>query len=135
MVTIEYFAILANMNMLMKQVISVEYALAALFTLVFYIYVGQFAWYWIPILFLAFDISAVGYFINNRVGAIGYNIGHSLIGPTILMMIYIATENQIILLITLAWLFHIFIDRALGYGLKHTTGFHHTHLGLIGKEK
>jgi hypothetical protein len=123
------------MNMLMKQIISVEYALAALFTFVFYLYVGQFAWYWIPIYFVVFDLSALGYFINNRIGALGYNIGHSLIGPTILMTLYIVTENQIVLFVTLLWLFHIFVDRALGYGLKHTTGFTHTHLGEIGKKK
>jgi hypothetical protein len=28
---------------------------------------------------------------------------------------------------------HIGIDRALGYGLKYSTGFGFTHLGRIGK--
>jgi hypothetical protein len=34
--------------------------------------------------------------------------------------------------IALIWLAHIGIDRALGYGLKYTTGFGFTHLGRIG---
>ena len=118
----------------MKQIISAEYLAVAVIIAVFYIVVGNFAWYWLPLLFLVFDISMVGYLINARVGAFTYNVGHSLIGPSILTGVYIATDNQTLLFIVLLWLFHIFVDRALGYGLKHTTGFHHTHLGNIGKK-
>lgn len=123
------------MNFAMKQIISIESAIAATVVLVFYIYVGQFAWYWIPITFLVFDLSALGYLVNNKIGALTYNIGHSLVGPTILMVVYIVNENQAVFFVTLLWLFHIFVDRALGYGLKHATSFHHTHLGQIGKQK
>jgi hypothetical protein len=119
----------------MKRIISAEYLVAAVLVAVFYVTVGGFAWYWLPVTFLAFDISAVGYLINNRIGALGYNLGHSLIGPTILVGVYIATENQIVFFISLVWLFHIFVDRTLGYGLKHVTSFEHTHLGPIGKSK
>ena len=120
---------------LMKRVVSTEYLVAAILVAVFYIVVGNFAWYWLLILFIVVDISAIGYFFNNRIGALLYNIGHSLIGPTALVALYIGTTNQIIIFIALVWLFHIFVDRALGYGLKHTTGFEHTHLGTIGKAK
>jgi hypothetical protein len=119
----------------MKKVVSLEYVLAAIVLVVFYISVGGFAWYWLPISFLAFDISMAGYFINNRIGALSYNVGHSMIGPAILIVVYIMTENQAALFIALLWLFHIFVDRAMGYGLKHVTGFQHTHLGPIGKDK
>jgi hypothetical protein len=34
----------------------------------------------------------------------------------------------------LIWIAHIGIDRALGYGLKYTTGFGDTHLGRIGRK-
>jgi hypothetical protein len=120
---------------LMKRIVSTEYLVAAVLVAVFYITVGNFAWYWLPILFVLFDISAVGYLFNPRIGALVYNLGHSLIGPALLVAIYIATTNQGILFFALIWLFHIFVDRALGYGLKHATGFHHTHLGTIGKAK
>lgn len=123
------------MTSIMKRIISAEYLVAAVLVAVFYVTVGGFAWYWLPVTFLAFDISAVGYLINNRIGALGYNLGHSLIGPTILVGVYIATENQIVFFISLVWLFHIFVDRTLGYGLKHVTSFEHTHLGPIGKSK
>jgi phosphoglycerol transferase MdoB-like AlkP superfamily enzyme len=120
---------------LMKRVVSTEYLVAAILVAVFYISVGNFAWYWLPILFVVFDLSAVGYVFNPRIGALVYNLGHSLIGPTLLVAAYIATTNQTVLFIALIWLFHIFVDRALGYGLKHTAGFEHTHLGPIGKAK
>lgn len=120
---------------LMKRIVSTEYLVAAVLVAVFYIVVGNFAWYWLPVLFIVVDITAVGYFFNNRIGALLYNIGHSLIGPAALVALYIGITNQIVLFIALVWLFHIFVDRALGYGLKHTTGFHHTHLGTIGKAK
>jgi hypothetical protein len=119
----------------MKRVVSTEYLVAAILVAVFYISVGNFAWYWLPILFVVFDLSAVGYLFNARIGAFVYNLGHSLILPTFLVAAYIATTNQTVLFIALIWLFHIFVDRALGYGLKHTAGFEHTHLGPIGKAK
>ena len=31
------------------------------------------------------------------------------------------------------WTAHIAFDRTLGYGLKLPAGFHHTHLGRIGR--
>ena len=120
---------------LMKRIISIEYLVAAILTAVFYVTVGHFAWYWLPVLFFVVDVTAVGYLFNSRVGALVYNLGHSLIGPAILGIVYIATTNETALFITLVWLFHIFVDRALGYGLKHITGFHHTHLGPVGKAK
>jgi uncharacterized protein DUF4260 len=116
---------------LMKRIISTEYLIAAILVAVFYIVVGDFDWYWLPLLFLVFDLSALGYLVNNRMGALCYNIGHSLIGPALLAIIYIATDIRGVLFFALLWLFHIFVDRSLGYGLKHTSGFYHTHLGPI----
>ena len=120
---------------LMKRIVSTEYLIAAVLIAVFYIVVGGFPWYWLPLLFLLFDLSALGYLINNKVGALTYNIGHSLIGPALLTVVYIITDASGLLFFALLWLFHIFIDRALGYGLKHTTSFYHTHLGPIKGKK
>jgi hypothetical protein len=122
-------------NTIMKRILSTEYLIAAILVAVFYVAVGNFNWYWLPVLFIVVDISMVGYLANPKAGALTYNIGHSLIGPALLVAIYIATSNQIVLFASLIWLFHILVDRALGYGLKHTTSFNHTHLGTIGKDK
>jgi hypothetical protein len=35
--------------------------------------------------------------------------------------------------LALAWIAHIGLDRALGFGLKYATGFNHSHLGRIGR--
>lgn len=120
---------------LMKSIVSLEYMAAALAVATFYVVVAQFDWWWLIVLFLVVDISALGYFVNDRIGALIYNLGHSLIGPTLLAVVYIATDSRTVLFITLLWLFHVLADRAFGYGLKHTKGFHHTHLGPIGKAK
>ena len=119
----------------MKRIVSVEYLVAAILVAVFYLNVGGFKWYWLPISFFVFDISAIGYLVNKRVGALTYNLVHSLIAPFILVGVYILTLNQAVLFVTLLWLFHVFVDRALGYGMKHVEGFHHTHLGPVGKAK
>jgi len=116
----------------MKNIIKGEYIIAAIIVAIIFISLG-FAWYWLPILFLVFDISAVGYLLNRKIGAVGYNLIHSLIGPGILLALYILLDGKILLFVALLWLFHIFIDRARGYGLKHFEGFKHNHLGKIGK--
>lgn len=116
----------------MKIVISLENLVGLIIVLAIYLKLG-FAWYWLPILFLFFDISALGYLVNKKVGAIGYNIVHSLIGPALLLTLFLIVDVKAMLFISLIWLFHIFLDRALGFGLKHFEGFGHTHLGKIGK--
>ncbi len=123
------------MTNVIKRIINIEYLFAAGLTALFFVTVGMFDWWWLIVLFVAFDISAIGYAVNNKIGALTYNIGHSLIGPTLLATLYVLTSSQIVLFITLLWVFHIFVDRALGYGLKYSTSFYHTHLGKIGKEK
>ena len=122
-------------NTPLSYLVRLEYFAMATMVATFFVAVVGFAWYWLVVLFFAFDISMVGYFYNPRIGAIVYNIIHSLIGPSIFAVIYMATLNEGVLFITLVWLFHIFVDRTLGYGLKHPTGFQHTHMGVIGKTK
>ena len=118
-------------SFLMKRIISTEYLLAAVLTAIFFVSVAGFDWWWLFILFLVVDISAFGYLQNSRAGALTYNIGHSLIGPTTFVGLFVLTSNESLLFVGLVWLFHIFVDRALGYGMKHTEGFHHTHLGKL----
>src|SRR5690606_14951606 len=83
---------------------------------------------------LAFDVSMLGYIINNKLGAIFYNIGHSLTIPVILIVPYLFSKSELLLGLICIWLAHIGLDRCLGYGLKLEAGFKHTHLGNIGKK-
>jgi len=122
-------------SFLMKRLVSTEYLLAAILTAILFVSFAGYDWWWLFLIFPVIDLSAFGYLKNNRIGALTYNIGHSLIGPTLLIALYITNAADWGLFVAMVWLFHIFVDRALGYGLKHTEGFHHTHLGTIGKAK
>jgi hypothetical protein len=92
----------------------------------------DFAWWWLLVLFLAFDLTMVGYLANARLGAWTYNIGHSYIVPAILLAAAWPADARWAAFVGLAWAFHIAVDRLLGYGLKFTDRFTHTHLGEIG---
>ena len=48
-------------------------------------------------------------------------------------MIGILAEAPVPVSVALVWFAHIGMDRALGFGLKHTSGFQDTHLGRIGR--
>jgi hypothetical protein len=92
----------------------------------------DFAWWWLAVLFLAFDLSMVGYAVSPRLGAWTYNLGHSYAAPAVLVAVGWAADSRGALFLALVWAFHIAVDRLLGYGLKFTDRFTHTHLGEIG---
>ena len=92
------------------------------------------AWWWPFALFLAFDLSMAGYLAGAGPGAVVYNAVHTYIGPAILLGVSVAVGGSAwIAVIGLAWVFHVAVDRALGYGLKFDDAFEHTHLGWIGR--
>lgn len=82
---------------------------------------------------LVFDVSMIGYLAGPKVGALVYNLGHSMILPAIVFTAGFAYDSRLLLSIGLLWFAHIGMDRGLGYGLKLTSGFKDTHLGKIGK--
>lgn len=86
---------------------AVRFESVALLVLIIGLYAQRDAsasWLLFTALFLAPDISALGYLVSPRIGAIGYNLGHSLVGPIALALI---------------WAAHIAFDRAIGYGFKN----------------
>jgi hypothetical protein len=85
------------------------------------------------LLFLAPDLSLVGYLAGPRIGAAAYNSAHSMIGPLALAAIGVVALPAVVSF-ALIWLAHIGFDRALGYGLKYATGFRFTHLGRVGRD-
>jgi hypothetical protein len=90
------------------------------------------SWQQFAILFLAPDLSFIFYLAGKRAGALFYNVAHSTLGPLALAGISTAIGRPDGIGIALVWLAHIGLDRALGYGLKRTSGFADTHLGKIG---
>lgn len=93
----------------------------------------DFAWWWYPVLILVPDLSKVGYLMNTRLGAITYNfIHHKALGIGLFILGVILT-NQLLQLTGLILFGHSSMDRSLGYGLKYSDSFQHTHLGVIGR--
>jgi hypothetical protein len=90
-------------------------------------------WSVFAIFFLAPDLSFFGYLAGPQVGAIAYNTAHSYIGAIGCLFVALFFAMPIFLTAALIWCAHIGFDRALGYGLKYTSGFGYTHLGRIGR--
>ena len=91
-----------------------------------------YAWWIFALLILAPDLSMIGYLAGPHAGAIAYNVVHTLIAPLALAAMGLWFGLDWALQIAIILMAHIAIDRALGYGLKLSTGFKDTHLGRIG---
>jgi hypothetical protein len=86
------------------------------------------SWALFALLFLAPDISMIGYLRNARLGAAVYNAVHTLAGP-LLLLGYATVAKQLSLVpYALIWIAHIGADRLLGFGLKYPAHFKDTHL-------
>lgn len=92
-----------------------------------------FGWGTFALFFLVPDISFLGYLAGSRLGAFSYNFAHSYVGPIVCALTGIFFNSSILICVSTIWFAHIGFDRALGYGLKYSKGFHYTHLGVIGR--
>jgi hypothetical protein len=93
----------------------------------------SFAWWWYPVLLFTPDLSMVGYIFSPQIGAGTYNfIHHKALGISIFVL-GVILASQPLQLAGLILFGHSSMDRILGYGLKHSDSFQHTHLGMIGK--
>lgn len=112
--------------------IRFEWAIVAVAAVVFYASTGI-SWWLFGLLILAPDLSMFGYLAGPRVGALAYNALHILIVPVLLLLAGHLSGKATATAVALIWIAHIGVDRALGYGLKLSTGFQDTHLGRIGR--
>ncbi len=94
---------------------------------------GGHSWLLFAGLFLAPDLSFLGYLAGPRTGAWAYNLAHSYVGPALAAAAALLTGRPPVA--ALIWAAHIGFDRALGYGLKYPTAFGDTHLGRIGRAR
>ncbi len=109
----------------------IEAGIIAATTLAVAIVAGE--WPWLFVFFLAFDLSMLGYLRGTKLGAWIYNAGHLYVGAVLLALPYAFLGLRWAGVLSLAWAFHVAVDRALGYGLKFDDDFQHTHLGTIGR--
>jgi hypothetical protein len=100
-------------------------------TLALYAHTGA-SWWWFA-LWLAPDLSMLGYLSKPCRGARIYNAFHSYIVPVVLAISSLVFRTPALIPFALIWINHIGVDRMLGYGLKYSDGFSFTHLGRVGK--
>jgi hypothetical protein len=116
----------------MKTVLKLE-ELAMTFAGIYFLYLYNLGlpwWAWV-LLFFAPDIGMLGYLVNNKVGAISYNIFHHKGVALALAFAGYFIGNEVLLAIGVLLFAHSSFDRMMGYGLKHYEGFKSTHLGSL----
>lgn len=108
----------------------------AMFALSIYCFAQlPFAWWWFPALLLTPDLSMLGYLVNPKVGAISYNIFHHKGVAIAIAAVGIVLASYSIIFVGILLFAHAAFDRILGYGLKYSDSFTHTHLGYTGTSK
>ncbi len=118
---------------LMKVLIRLEES--ALFLLSSYLFsITGFDWWWFPVLLFLPDVSMVGYLLNPKVGAYLYNTIHHRAVALLIYGFGLFWDHSLAILAGIILFAHSTLDRALGYGLKYSTSFFHTHLGKIGND-
>ena len=117
----------------MKNLIRLEEA--GIFILSLYLFSTlEFAWWWFPALLFLPDVGMFGYLLGSKLGAFFYNFLHHRLTATFVCLLGMIVENNVCLLAGIILFAHISFDRIMGYGLKYSDSFNHTHLGMIGKE-
>jgi hypothetical protein len=108
-------------------------AVAAL-TAVLYARTGA-SWWLFAGLWLAPDLSMLGYLGGPFWGARIYNSVHAYATPATLGIAALVLGAGSLVPIAIVWANHIAVDRLLGYGLKCQAGFGWTHLGPAGRTR
>ncbi len=90
-----------------------------------------FAWWWFLVLFLVPDIAMAGYIAGPKIGAWTYNLTHHMGLATLIIIAGSILSLPWMEVAGIIMLGHSAFDRVLGYGLKHTDSFKHTHLGWL----
>lgn len=107
--------------------LRIEGAVLALVALLLYGRADASWWLFAGLLLLP-DLGMVGFIRGPRVGALTYNLTHTLSFPLALAAAGLVIERTGPLQVALIWIAHIGLDRAMGYGLKYPTHFRDTHL-------
>lgn len=103
----------------MVKIILRTEAVLVLLALLFVYWRMHASWVVFLVFLLAPDLLMVGYLKGTRIGA----------------WCYIMVVQPWFATVAVIWAAHIAFDRALGYGLKYSDSFQHTHLGMIGGSK
>lgn len=120
----------------MKYLLRIEEAAMTL-AAIYFLFISEIdlpVWAWI-LLFLSPDIGMVGYLFGNKTGAVCYNLFHHKGLALAIAFAGCYVDNEIMKVAGILLFAHSSFDRIMGYGLKYFTGFKHTHLGSLEKNK
>ena len=92
---------------------------------------ASYGWLLLLVLFLAPDLSMIGYLGGPRTGALTYDVVHTYALPIALGVAGGLGDSSLATQIALIWAAHIGMDRMLGFGLKYPTAFRDTHLQRV----
>lgn len=107
---------------------------AAIFGLALVVYASLGGSWWLfAALILAPDLSMIGYAFGLKIGAFCYNLAHNYVLPGILAVTGIYLNDNLFINIAIIWFGHIGMDRMIGYGLKYSSGFKHTHFSKLAE--
>src|SRR4051794_38781490 len=112
----------------LQTLVQLEFAALAIGAIALFIWSGQ-SWLLFALLILAPDLSMIFYLGGPRIGAIAYNLVHTLLLPAALMLWAWLSDDRLLWGLAAISLAHISIDRVLGYGLKYSSDFKDTHMG------
>ncbi|MCR5887569.1 DUF4260 domain-containing protein [Hymenobacter sp. J193] len=115
----------------MKALLKLEELAELLLALLVFAHL-PYTWWVLPATFLLPDVSMLGYLAGPRVGAWSYNLAHHKALAVAVGVAGWFLGQPVLVLVGTVLLFHSAFDRMLGYGLKYTTSFQHTHLGRVG---
>lgn len=91
-------------------------------------------WYFYLLIFFSPDLGMLGYAAGPKAGAWLYNLLHHKGLALLLTLLAWYLGDSALQAIGALFFAHASFDRILGYGLKHSDHFQHTHLGVIGKQ-
>jgi hypothetical protein len=95
----------------------------------------EYAWWVYLALLLTPDLGMIGYLFGPQAGAAAYNMTHHKGLASLFYIVGIVLPAPGLALAGVIMLGHSSLDRALGYGLKYSDSFQHTHLGWIGRPR
>lgn len=114
----------------MNNLVKVE-ELAMFLLSIFFFAQLDYAWWLYLALILTPDIGMIGYAVNTKVGALSYNLFHHKGIAIVVWVAGIYLTNAELQLTGIILFGHASMDRMLGYGLKYSDSFKHTHLGNL----
>ena len=127
-------AVSAGLPLPVRYLLRIEGLAAATVAAVLYARTGA-SWWLFAALWLAPDLSMLGYLASPCRGARVYNAFHTYTLPVVLGLSGWFLHVRGFVPFALIWINHIGVDRLLGYGLKYANGFGWAHLGIMGRAR